>query len=74
MPEPSLDEPLRTILDRIVAGSHTKSDLATLRRALLVGGQGNVVQVGKCQNDVECAPGLGDSTHHAHQNDQPDEG
>ena len=38
---------IQTLLDRIAAGSHTEADLAALRRVLLIGGQGNVVQVGK---------------------------
>ena len=42
-----MNDDIEALLDRIAAGTHTDADLATLRRALLVGGQGNVVQVGK---------------------------
>ena len=47
MPERDPDHTLQAILDRIATGTHTEADLATLRRALLVGGQGNVIQIGK---------------------------
>jgi hypothetical protein len=47
MPGPDPDDILQPILDRIAAGTHTDADLADLRRALLVGAQGNIVQVGK---------------------------
>lgn len=38
---------LNAILDRIAAGTHTESDIATLRQALIVSGDRNVVQLGK---------------------------
>lgn len=42
-----MNDDIQALLDRIAADSHTEADLATLRGVLLVGGQGNVVQVGK---------------------------
>jgi len=61
----STDDNLITILDRIAAGTATDADRATLRRALLVIGQGNVVQVGKY--NVHIAEGqdvrIGDTTY-----------
>ena len=47
MPERDPDDNLLLIFDRIAAGTHTEADLATLRRGLLVGGQGKVIQIGK---------------------------
>lgn len=38
---------LETILDRIAGGTHTESDIAALRQALIVSGEQNVVQLGK---------------------------
>ena len=38
---------LQLLLDRIAAGAPTETDLATLRRALSVGGEQDVIQVGK---------------------------
>lgn len=38
---------LQLLLDRIAAGAPTEADLATLRRALSVGGEPDVIQVGK---------------------------
>ncbi|MFZ2615053.1 MAG: tetratricopeptide repeat protein, partial [Anaerolineae bacterium] len=42
-----MNDDIQALLDRIAAGSHTEADLVTLRGVLLVGGQGNVIQVGK---------------------------
>jgi hypothetical protein len=42
-----MNDDIQALLDRIAAGTHTGADLASLHRALLVGGRGNVVQVGK---------------------------
>ncbi len=38
---------IQALLDRLAAGTHTEADFATLRHALLVSGQKNVVQIGK---------------------------
>lgn len=42
-----MNDETQALVDRIAAGTHTEADLAALRRALLISGQGNVVQVGK---------------------------
>lgn len=42
-----MNDDIEVLLDRIATGTHTEADLATLRRALLVSGQGNVIQIGK---------------------------
>ena len=47
MPELDPDVSLQPILDRIAAGTQTEADVAALRHALLVGGQGNNIQIGK---------------------------
>lgn len=38
---------LEALLRRIAADTHSAEDLATLRQALVVGGERNVVQIGK---------------------------
>ncbi len=42
-----MNDDIQALLDRIAAGMYTAADLAPLRRALIVSGQGSVVQVGK---------------------------
>ena len=42
-----MTDDIATPLDRIASGSYTDADRVALRRAPLVGGQGNVVQIGK---------------------------
>lgn len=44
---------LNAILDRIAAGTHTESDIATLRQALIVSGDRNVVQLGKYNLNIK---------------------
>lgn len=58
MPELNPDDSLQPILNRIAAGTHTEADLMALRRALRVSGQGNVVQVGKYNVQIDKASGL----------------
>jgi hypothetical protein len=44
---------LKAILDRIAANTHTKSDIASLRRALTIRGDSNVVQLGKYNLNIQ---------------------
>lgn len=66
MPGLNPENSLQPMLDRIATGTHTDADLEALRRALLVGGQGNVVQVGKY--NVQIGKGqdirIGDTVYH----------
>lgn len=43
----TVPDDLKAIFDRITVGTHTESDLAELRQALIVRGEQNVVQVGR---------------------------
>lgn len=62
----TVPEDPKSIVDRIIASTHTEADIEALRWALMVSGEPNVFQLGKCSINIMSARDIqiGDQLYH----------